>query len=87
MNEANKVKELEKDLARIPRPVNDGISVVDIANKSKGKFVEVYIGMRHYQGRIISVDDYFNLCLDDGNKLHFLKATKITEIILLKDGL
>ncbi len=75
------------DINTIPKPLNNNISVVDIAFRNQGKFVEVYIGMRHYQGRIISVDDYFNLCLDDGNKLHFLKATKITEIILLKDGL
>lgn len=82
-------KEIEKRMGilDVMKPINSNISAIDIAYQYKGKFVEVYIGNRHYQGTIIEIDDYFNVCLDDGNKLHFFKANKINEIAVLKGNL
>ena len=74
------------DINAISKPLNNNISVVDIAFRNQGKFVEVFIGTRHYQGKIVSIDDYFNLCLDDGVKLHFFKANKVNEIVIYKEG-
>ncbi len=77
--------EMSADMIDVDLPTNTGMSVVDTAFKNKGKFVQIWLGNRHFTGLIISIDEYFNLVVKDGRMIRHIKATKITEIDELID--
>jgi hypothetical protein len=68
-------------------PANaEGISVIDTAYKSIGMYVRIYIGNRHFDGYIKKIDEYHNIIIEDKYLIRHIKAGKITEIDIFKQG-
>lgn len=80
------MEEIVPTYNELPSRKDDGISVIDIAYKNKGSYVRVYIGNRHFDGFIRNIDEYHNIVIEDKYLIRHIKASKITEIDIFKNG-